>query len=164
MMTLEGVQSLLSTFSSIAVSLGAIIALLATVFKPIRNVVLRVFNTLWERKDKNKEILDKIDCVEVYLSQKVDDLKEDLTQKIKDVSDRNDEDEKDRIRWEILNFANSCRDERKHTKDEYQHIVELNTKYHKLLEKTGDENGVFEAEYDYIKELYAERLRKNDFL
>lgn len=30
-----------------------------------------------------------------------------------------EENEKDRIRWEILDFANSCRNGRKHTKDEY---------------------------------------------
>lgn len=72
--------------------------------------------------------------------------------------------EKDRIRWEVLDFANSCRNGRKHTKDEYQHIIALNDKYRELLTLTGDTNGVFEAEYEYIKKLYAERLEKNDFL
>ena len=75
-----------------------------------------------------------------------------------------DENEKDRIRWEVLDFANSCRNNRKHTKDEYQHIIALNDKYRELLALTGDTNGVFEAEYEYIKKLYAERLEKNDFL
>ena len=75
-----------------------------------------------------------------------------------------DENEKDRIRWEILDFANSCRNGRKHTKDEYEHIVALNDKYRKLLKKTNDTNGVFEIEYEYIQKLYAERLEKNDFL
>ena len=72
--------------------------------------------------------------------------------------------EKDRIRWEVLDFANSCRNNRRHTKDEYQHIIALNDKYKELLAQTGDTNGVFEAEYEYIKKLYAERLEKNDFL
>lgn len=72
--------------------------------------------------------------------------------------------EKDRIRWEILNFANSCRNNRKHTRDEFQHIVALNDKYKRLLQETNDTNGVFEVEYNYIQDLYAERLEKNDFL
>lgn len=72
--------------------------------------------------------------------------------------------EKDRIRWEILDFANSCRNDRKHTRDEFQHIVALNDKYKRLLRETGDTNGVFEVEYNYIQDLYAERLEKNDFL
>lgn len=83
---------------------------------------------------------------------------------IQDIRTQVDENEKDRIRWEVLDFANSCRNGRRHTKDEYQHIITLNGKYKTLLKKTGDENGVFDVEYEYIKDLYAERQRKNDFL
>lgn len=83
---------------------------------------------------------------------------------IKGIQSQVDENEKDRIRWEVLDFANSCRNGRKHTKDEYQHIITLNSKYKKLLEKTGDQNGVFDAEYEYIRNLYRERQEKNDFL
>lgn len=75
-----------------------------------------------------------------------------------------DENEKDRIRWEILDFANSCRKHELHSKEEFTHVIALKDKYEKLLEKTGDTNGVFEAEYQYILNLYAERLEKNDFL
>ena len=95
------------------------------------------------------------------------ETREELKQIKNDLNDQRtmiEENEKDRIRWEILDFANSCRNGRKHTKDEYQHIIALNDKYKDLLEKTGDKNGVFEAEYEYIKKLYAERQEKNDFL
>ena len=81
-----------------------------------------------------------------------------------DVKKQVDENEKDRIRWEVLDFANSCRNGRRHTKDEFQHIITLNGKYKTLLKKTNDENGVFDAEYEYVKKLYAERQQKNDFL
>lgn len=95
------------------------------------------------------------------------DLKEKINKiddKVDELSKQRKEDEKDRIRWEILDFANSCRNGRKHTKDEYLHIIELNTKYKKLLKETDDENGVFEVEYGYIQKLYKERQEKNDFL
>ena len=75
-----------------------------------------------------------------------------------------DANELDRIRYEVLDFANSCRNGRKHTKDEFEHIIVLNTKYHNLLDKTGDENGVFDAEYEYILELYRRCQRENTFL
>ena len=75
-----------------------------------------------------------------------------------------DENEMDRIRWEVLDFANACRNHVKHTKDEFQHIISLNTKYHKLLDKYKQENGVFDAEYEYILELYKELQHTNDFL
>ena len=75
-----------------------------------------------------------------------------------------DENEKDRIRWEVLDFANTCRNGIRHTKDEFQHIITLNAKYKALLKKTDDSNGVFDAEYEYILRLYRERQERNDFL
>ena len=88
----------------------------------------------------------------------------DIRKKIDSMAKAIDDNEKDRIRWEVLEFANSCRNGTKHSKDEFEHIVALNEKYKALLAKTKDSNGVFEAEYEYIVELYKERLRKNDFL
>jgi hypothetical protein len=87
-----------------------------------------------------------------------------MEKKITTLQTNMNENEKDRIRWEILDFANSCRNGRKHTKNEFQHIITLNDKYKNLLALTGDKNGVFEMEYDFIKKLYAERQEKNDFL
>lgn len=75
-----------------------------------------------------------------------------------------DANEKDRIRYEVLDFANSCRNGRRHTQDEFEHIIALNGKYDKLLQKTGDTNGVFTAEYEYIMTIYRERQIRNDFL
>ena len=45
-----------------------------------------------------------------------------------------------------------------------KHIIEAHDEYEMLLEKTGEKNGFLDAEYEYIKDLYAERQRKNDFL
>ena len=87
-----------------------------------------------------------------------------LIKKFIDLEKEMIQNEKDRIRWEILDFANSCKNGRRHTKDEFHHIIDLNTKYRRLLEKTNDENGVFEVEYEYIKKQYAEHLEKDDFL
>ena len=88
----------------------------------------------------------------------------DITKKLDEITNEVRDNEKDRIRWEILDFANSCHNKRKHTRDEYRHIDKLNHKYIQLLKQTNDSNGEFEVEYNYIKELYAERIRKNDFL
>ena len=75
-----------------------------------------------------------------------------------------DKNEMDRIRWEVLDFANDCRNSIKHTKDEFEHIINLNTKYHVLLDRYEEENGVFDAEYEYILELYRKCQRNNSFL
>lgn len=99
----------------------------------------------WLSKIFTKELSDQIETMQGNL----DDIREDI-----------DENEKDRIRWEVLDFANSCRHGRKHTKDEFQHMITLNDKYKVLLERTEDQNGVFESEFKYIKGLYD----NNDFL
>lgn len=98
------------------------------------------------------------------ITKDIADKLDDLTDDVVAIQEQVDENEKDRIRWEILNFANSCRNNCKHTKDEFQHIIALNDKYKKLLELTDDTNGVFEVEYEYIQQLYHDRQIKNDFL
>ncbi len=75
-----------------------------------------------------------------------------------------DENELDRIRWEVLDFANACRNNRRHTKDEFEHIINQDTKYHGLLKKYKKQNGVYDVEYAYILELYQRCQRENDFL
>ena len=156
---MEGVSSIasvLAILSQISVSLVSIIGFLALIFKPVRRLITYIYKRISGDKDKNEKILSKINELEQTFTNRVDNLENTLSTKIQEVSDRNDENEKDRIRWEILDFANSCRNGRKHSKEEFNHIIELRVKYEKLLEKTGDENGVFEEDYKYIQSLYME--------
>lgn len=134
------------------------ICLLLSIFIQITPIKINPWTTLfkWIGKLINADSNKRIDA----LIEKTDNMKED----IKTLTTNMNENEKDRIRWEILDFANSCRNGRRHTKDEFQHIITLNDKYKNLLALTGDKNGVFEAEYDYIRRLYEERQEKNDFL
>lgn len=151
---------ILQTFSAMAVSLTAIIGLLSLIFKPVRQCIVWIYKKVTHGKDRDEKLIKKMNDMEQTFTARVDNLENTLSKKIQDVSDRNDENEKDRIRWEILDFANSCRNGRKHSKEEFNHVIELRVKYEKLLEKTGDENGVFEEDYRYIQTLYA----NGDFL
>lgn len=72
--------------------------------------------------------------------------------------------EKDRIRWEVLDFANSCHNGVNHSKDEFLHIITLNDKYKELLKLTKDNNGVFDAEYQYVYDLFQQKQKDNSFL
>lgn len=98
-------------------------------------------------------------------------LNEDLRNDIKDMKsdiekldNKVDANEIDRIRWEILDFSNSCRNKRKHTRDEFLHIIELNQKYHKIIKEKGIENGQIDLEYDFIEGIYKKCLENNSFL
>ena len=127
------------------------ILLICSIFIQITPVKWNPISSLikWVGKNLTHDINDKI---------------KNIAEQVSDLQDNMDANEKDRIRWEILDFANSCRNGRRHSHDEFKHIAELHDKYEALLEKTGDKNGVFNAEYEWIQALYKERLEKNDFL
>lgn len=103
----------------------------------------------WVGKKFNGAVLEK-------LSQQ-----DEAMDKIRDVVDDN---EIDRIRWEILDFSNSCRQGKKHTLDEFVHIIELNEKYHKILDRRKLTNGRIDLEYSYIVSIYEECQKKDSFL
>lgn len=127
------------------------ILLILSIFIQITPIKWNPWTTIikWAGKIINKDLINKVDTI----SQSVEKLQKDRY-----------EDEKDRIRWETLEFATSCRNGVIPTRDEFQHIIALNDKYMKLLKITNDQNGVFEEEYKYIQKLYADHLLKNDFL
>ena len=89
---------------------------------------------------------------------------EEQEKKLDELQSAVDSNEIDRIRWEILDFANSCRHNKRHSEDEFDHIIELNTKYHEILKRRGMTNGKIDLEYQYVERIYKERQEKNDFL
>lgn len=84
-------------------------------------------------------------------------------EQINALNEKIDMNEIDRIRWEILNFANSCRKGEHHTKDEFVHIIGLHEKYNKILEEHDMTNGLVSIEYEYIEDIYRRCLEKNSF-
>lgn len=99
-------------------------------------------NSIKETQDAIRQIMAKIDAIIAENTQR-------------DI---------DEIRWKILDFSNSCRHGRKHSKDEFSHIMTANDRYHTILEANGLENGQIDIEFEYISELYKKCLKDNDFL
>lgn len=96
-----------------------------------------------------------------------EDLRKDIKEMKSDIEkldNKVDANEIDRIRWEILDFSNSCRNKRKHTRDEFLHIIDLNQKYHKIINEKGIENGQIDIEYEFIEKIYKKCLENNTFL
>ena len=67
-------------------------------------------------------------------------------------------------RWNVLDFANSCKNGRRHTPDEWKHAISQLAEYESYIERSGIVNGVFEEDARYLREEYQEHCRKNDFL
>ena len=68
------------------------------------------------------------------------------------------------MRWEILSFANGCRNKRKHTQEEWRHVIAQIKEYETYVEEKGIDNGVIEEESKYLRELYHDISINNDFL
>lgn len=110
----------------------------------------------WIGNKINAPLIERID--------EIANTQNDQKKKLEDLQDSMDDNEIDRIRWEILDFANSCRNGRLHTQDEFIHIISLNTKYHDILAKRNLSNGLIDLEYSYIEKLYKKCSEKNNFL
>lgn len=94
------------------------------------------------------------------LETELTDVRNTLVQHIKD----DDMNQIDNIRNVVLDFANSCRNGRRHSKSEFEHIIDLNGKYELLLKKYNLTNGVFVEDYKYILMVYNDNLVNNTFL
>lgn len=70
----------------------------------------------------------------------------------------------DSWRSEILDFANSCMNRRKHTKEEFDHIIAVHDDYAKYVEEKKIKNGQVMLAYEYISNLYEQCCNKNSFL
>lgn len=67
-------------------------------------------------------------------------------------------------RWHVLDFANSCRQGRAHTKEEWEHCLDELRWYETYCIKHSVPNGVIEECAKYLRDVYHDRLHKNDFL
>ena len=72
---------------------------------------------------------------------------DDLNKKITKVDEKVDINERDRIRYEILQFSGSLRNGLTRTENDYQHIEELYQKYHEVLKA----NSYITSEIEFIR-------------
>ena len=88
-------------------------------------------------------------------------IKQDITDLRRDV----DETRMSGIRTLVLDFSNSCLNGRKHTKEEFDHVLQENKIYEHLIAKYDDiDNDVYTEAIAYIKRIYRKRMDKRDFL
>lgn len=88
------------------------------------------------------------------------DIRKDIADLRRDV----DEQRMSGIRSLVLDFSNSCLNGRKHTKEEFDHIIEENKTYEELVKKYKIQNEVYKEAYAYIKRVYRKRMDRRDFL
>lgn len=87
-----------------------------------------------------------------------------ISEKLEDLSCRIDKIEINDMRSTILDFANSCMNERKHTKEEFEHVIDLKNNYDEIIETKGLKNGRVDLAFKFISDLYIKCLNENTFL
>lgn len=68
------------------------------------------------------------------------------------------------IRSLVLDFSNSCLNGRRHTKEEFDHVIKENANYEALVAKYGISNDVYTEAYGYILRVYRKCLDGHKFL
>lgn len=68
------------------------------------------------------------------------------------------------IKTLVLDFANTCRNGHRHTKEEFDYVLSENGVYETLVEKYNIKNDVYKEDYKYVKKIYQECLDQNNFL
>lgn len=130
------------------------------------------------KTDYNKQIKDlrqDLDGFEKRTDSNINDMKAGTMNNCRELKRRMDEMEAaqqksndmqtiQNIRSHILDFANSCFNKRRHTKREFENIIDENSRYEELIEKYEIKNNVYKEDYDFIIKIYHKCQEEGSFL
>lgn len=108
--------------------------------------------------------LNKLDSKMGNLSEEIHTDVSTIEKKVNELSMNVDQNEIDRIRWELLDFSNSCQRGINHTQNEFDHIFNINSKYHDILKRAKLTNGQVDREMKYLEDLYQTKKQEDSFL
>lgn len=145
---------------TIGAILGWIVVALGSLgtFVEVSKIKINPWSSLfkWIGKKMNEEVMEEIKDMK-----KSD---EEICKKQAEIERQQAIDTADTIKAEVFSFYNECKRGLKHSEAEFNHIAQQNKKYLAIIEVTKEPNGVYEAEYEYIMEIFKEAMAKNDFL
>lgn len=68
------------------------------------------------------------------------------------------------IKEHVFNFANSCINKHRHTRQDFDNIIKENSEYEMLVKKHKLSNAVYDEDYKYILKIYDKCKEENSFL
>lgn len=123
--------------------------LMKLIFKPVKEDITNLENKLSsdisDVKEELKQEIDQIRSEQTKSKENMDKLIESL--EMTEIS---------RIRWEIIEFANTIKNNQLHTRNEYLHIKDDIRKYHELIAKYNLQNGIIDDASEEIDKHYDE--------
>lgn len=104
----------------------------------------------------NKEVMKKIDEIDVRLD--TFEGNQNYCRKIQNEKWATD------CRWSVLDFSDSVKLGKKHTKEAWEHVMSQLREYGDFCRKNEIDNDRMIEETKYLREVYERRVRKNDWL
>lgn len=117
--------------------------------------------------EHEQQTLDKIGTFANNIVIKIDTLENkqsEINSTVEEVKKEFEQKNADDWRWDILDFFNSSINNRKHYKEEWNHVINQLKKYEKYVETHEIDNGVFEEASTWLRNEYRKHLMANDFL
>ena len=145
------------SIGEIIAAAGGAIALVST-FVEVSKIKINPWSSLfkWIGSKMMEDVKTEI--------KEIKDEQKELAKKQEELKRQRAIDAADAIKAEIFKFYNECQKGQRHSEAEFNHIIQQNKKYEDLIEETGEENGVYTAEYKYILAIYEKCQREKDFL
>ena len=149
-MTLQAVWDLI-TGAKDEISIGFLIVIILMTFVQVSKININPWDWFFGLigKKLNKELLDKVDEVDKKLD---NHIKEDEKEKLES------------MRRDILEFANSCMNKRKHTQEQFTFVIKKCDEYEKYIEDNHIKNGEISSAIEEIRRLNTKCRQENSYL
>lgn len=111
----------------------------------------------------NSKIDSKMDSLRgelKVLDMKIDHVQQELDKHITDSKTKELED----TRRDILDFCNSCMNQRRHTREQFKFVIKQCDNYEEYIEKNHLKNGEIKDAINEIRRLHTKSIQENDFL
>lgn len=130
------------------------------------------------KEDTNRQISKlqtDLDNFETRTNKSIDDMKSGTVANCETLKKRLDEMEAAQqksndmqtiqtIRAHILSFANSCFNKQKHTKQEFENVIDENARYEELIAKYHIKNNIYKEDYGFVMKCYHKCQEEGTFL
>lgn len=135
------------------------------------NTTTQIESVKIETNTKISELRNDLDAFETKTNKSIEEMKmgtsancELLKIRLDLMEKSNDMQSVRQIKGHILDFANSCRNGRKHTMEDFKNILAENSEYEALVKKYNLVNDVYSEDLKFIKNVYQHCLETNSFL
>lgn len=136
--------------------------------KDVRNDVSELKE---DYETKISDLRKDLDAFEGNTNKSIKELKSGTTSNCTMMKKRLDQMEKSndmqtvrQIKAHVLDFANSCLNKRRHTKQDFENIIVDDEEYQRLAKKYKLVNGVYKEDFDFIMKCYHKCQDEGSFL